>query len=209
VDVAIIWGYTGGVKAPPGIYEVRMQVGDESMTQTVEVKEDPRIAEDISDEEYEAQLALGLQLRDAITEVHDYIGQIQSVKKQIEWLTEQSDNEEINELGPRLLKELTSYEEQLMQTKNQSGQDPIRFAPRLDNQLVENYGYVTGTDGYISGGREGKPSEAAYQRWDDLETTWTELRAEIKQQLEESAETFNELVKKYELLGVRLKKAKS
>lgn len=209
VDGAIIWGYTGGVKAPPGIYEVRMQAGDESMTQTVEVKEDPRIAGDISDEDYAAQLALGLQLRDAITEVHDYIGQIQSVKKQIQWLTEQSDNEEINELGPRLLKELTSYEEQLMQTKNQSGQDPIRFAPRLDNQLVENYGYVTGADGYISGGREGKPGEAAYQRWGDLETTWTELRAEVKQQLEESAETFNELVRKYELQGVRLKKAKS
>jgi len=209
VDDAIIWGYTGGVKAPPGMYEVRMQVGDESMTKTVEVKEDPRIAEDISEEEYAAQLELGLQLRDAITEVHDYIGQIQSVKKQIKWLTEQSDNEEINELGPKLLQELTTYEEQLMQTKNQSGQDPIRFAPRLDNQLVENYGYVTGADGYISGGREGKPSEAAYQRWGDLETTWTELRAEVKQQLEESAETFNALVRKYELMGVRLKQTKS
>ena len=209
VDGAIIWGYTGGVKAPPGTYEVRLQVGDESMTQTIEVKEDPRIEEEISAEDYEAQLQLGLQLRDAITEVHDYIGQIRSVKKQIKWLTEQSENEEINEVGPQLLEELTSYEEQLMQTKNQSGQDPIRFAPRLDNQLVENYGYVTGTDGYISGGREGRPAKAAYDRWNDLETEWTELRSEVEETLEKSAGTFNELIEKYKVLGVKLKKAKS
>jgi len=209
VDGAIIWGYTGGVKAPPGTYEVRLQVGDESMTQTIEVKEDPRIEENISAEDYEAQLQLGLQLRDAITEVHDYIGQIRSVKKQIEWLTEQSENEEINEVGPELLAELTAYEEELMQTKNQSGQDPIRFAPRLDNQLVENYGYVTGTDGYISGGREGRPAKAAYDRWNDLEEEWTELRTEIEKNLEKSAGTFNELIEKYKVLGVKLKKAKS
>lgn len=209
VDGAIIWGYTGGVKAPPGTYEVRLQVGDESITQTIEVKEDPRIEEDLSAADYAAQLELGLQLRDAITEVHDYIGQIRSVKKQIKWLTEQSENEEINEVGPQLLEELTSYEEQLMQTKNQSGQDPIRFAPRLDNQLVENYGYVTGTDGYISGGREGRPAKAAYDRWNDLEAEWTELRSEVEETLEKSAGTFNELIEKYKVLGVKLKKAKS
>lgn len=209
VDGAIIWGYTGGVKAPPGTYEVRLQVGDESMTKTVEVREDPRIEDEITEEDYEAQLQLGLELRDAITEVHDYIRQIRSVKKQINWLTEQSENEEINEVGPQLLKELTAYEQQLMQTRNQSGQDPIRFAPRLDNQLVENYGYVTGTDGYISGGREGRPPKAAYERWNDLEEEWTELRSEVDETLEKSAGTFNELIEKYKILGVKLKKAKS
>lgn len=209
VDGAIIWGYTGGVKAPPGTYEVRLQLGEESMTQTIEVKEDPRIAAEISAEDYQKQLELGLQLRDAITEVHDYIRQIRSVKKQIQWLTEQSDNEEINRIGPDLMKELTAYEQQLMQTKNQSGQDPIRFAPRLDNQMVEAYGYVTGTDGYISGGREGRPPKAAYDRWNDLDEEWTDLREEVEKALEKSAGTFNELIEKYKVLGVKLQKARS
>lgn len=209
VDGAIIWGYTGGVKAPPGEYEVRLKVGEKSMTQTVEVKEDPRIQDQIAADDYTAQLELGLALRDAITEVHDYIGQIRSVKKQIEWLTEQSENKEINEVGPALLEELTAYEEQLMQTKNQSGQDPIRFAPKLDNQLVENYGYVTGTDGYISGGREGRPALAAYDRWNDLEKQWDVLKAEVDENLEKSADTFNALLEKYKVLGVKMKNVKS
>lgn len=209
VDGAIIWGYTGGVKAPPGTYEVRLQLGDASMTQTIEVREDPRIADEITQDDYQKQLELGLKLRDAITEVHDYIRQIRSVKKQIEWLTEQSDNEEINQVGPDLIKSLTAYEQQLMQTKNQSGQDPIRFAPRLDNQLVEAYGYVTGTDGYISGGREGRPPKAAYDRWNDLDEEWSALREEVKGVLERSAGTFNALIEKYKVLGVKLKKARS
>ncbi len=209
IDGAIIWGYQGGVKAPPGTYDVRMQLGDQVISQTLEVKEDPRIEDAISPDDYQAQLELGLQLREAITEVHEYVGEIRSVKKQIKWLTEQSDNEEINEIGPQLLEELTAYEQKLMQTKNQSGQDPIRFAPKLDNQLVENYGYVTGPDGYISGGREGRPPKAAYERWSDLETEWTDLREEVQQKLKENAAIFNQLVKKYELLGVKLKASKS
>ncbi len=209
VDGTIIWGYTGGVKAPPGTYEARLVYGDGSVTQTIEVKEDPRIADQISDEDYQAQLELGLQLRDAITEVHESIAEIQSVKKQVKWLTEQSDDEEVQETAQQILKELTGYEEQLMQTKNESNQDPIRFAPRLDNQMVENYNYVTGQDGYISGGREGRPPKAAYDRWNDLEGEWVEIKEKVEESLKRNVETFNMLIQKKNLMGVKLKQTKS
>jgi photosystem II stability/assembly factor-like uncharacterized protein len=209
VDGTIIWGYTGGVKAPPGTYEARMVYGDESITQTIEVKEDPRIEDQISQEDYQAQLELGLELRDAITEVHESIAEIRSVKKQVKWLTEQSDDEEVRETAQKILTELTGYEEQLMQTKNESGQDPIRFAPRLDNQMVENYNYVTGQDGYISGGREGRPPKAAYDRWNDLEEEWIEVKEKVEESLKRNVETFNMLIQKKNLMGVKLKQTKS
>jgi len=211
VDDAIIWGYTGGVKAPPGMYDVRLLVDGESVaTQQVEVKEDPRIESDFTDEDYQEQLALGLKLRDAITEVHEKIAEIQSVKKQIKWLSEQADDdEEVQELATSLLEDLTAEEEKLMQTKNESGQDPIRFAPKLDNQMVEAYNYVTGQDGYISGGREGRPNEAAYTRTDDLEAEWAEVKKEVEATLEESVNKFNEMVKIKNLIGVKRKESKS
>jgi hypothetical protein len=211
VDDAIIWGYTGGVKAPPGMYDVRLLVDGESVaTQQVEVKEDPRIESDFTDEDYQEQLALGLKLRDAITEVHEKIAEIQSVKKQIKWLSEQAaDDEEVQELATSLLEDLTAEEEKLMQTKNESGQDPIRFAPKLDNQMVEAYNYVTGQDGYISGGREGRPNEAAYTRTDDLEEEWAEVKKEVEATLEESVNKFNEMVKIKNLIGVKRKESKS
>jgi hypothetical protein len=209
VDGTIIWGYTGGVKAPPGTYEARLIYDGGSMTQTIEVKEDPRIADQISDEDYTAQLQLGLELRDAITEVHESIAEIRSVKKQVKWLTEQSDDEEVKATAKKILGELTVYEELLMQTKNESGQDPIRFAPRLDNQMVENYNFVTGQDGYISGGREGRPPKAAYDRWNDLEEEWTEVKGKVEETLKRNVETFNMLIQKKNLMGVKLKQTKS
>ncbi|MEL7122727.1 MAG: hypothetical protein AAFO07_24990, partial [Bacteroidota bacterium] len=209
VDGTIIWGYTGGVKAPPGIYEARLVYEGGSMTQKIEVKEDPRIEDQISKEDYQEQLKLGLQIRDAITEVHSSIAEIRSVKKQVKWLTEQSDDDEVKDTAKKILDELTSYEEQLMQTKNESGQDPIRFAPRLDNQLVENYNYVTGPDGYISGGREGRPNKAAYDRWNDLDKEWMEMKEKVQESLKRNVETFNTLIQKKKMLGVKLKSAKS
>lgn len=209
LDGTIIWGYTGGVKAPPGTYDIRLTYGDEILTQRVEVKEDPRIEAEISAEDYEEQLRLGLEIRDAITAVHESVAEIRSVKEQVKWMNGQTEDQEITTTADSILKELTVLEEQLMQTKNESNQDPIRFAPRLDNQLVENYNYVTGADGYISGGREGRPNAAAYDRWTDLETEWTELKQEVERTLDERVKEFNELVKAKNIIGVKRKGTKS
>lgn len=209
VEGTIIWGYTGGVKAPPGTYDIKLTYKDQSYTQSVEVKEDPRIAEEISDQDYQDQLSLGLELRDAINEVHESIAELQSIKKQINWLKDQTDNEEVQNLAKSLTENLTSYEEQLMQTKNKSNQDPIRFAPKLDNQLVETYNYVTGPDGYISGGREGKPNKAAYDRWGDLEQEWGDLKVKVEKAIEESVEQFNKIVEEKSIIGVKRKKTRS
>ena len=209
VDGTIIWGYTGGVKAPPGTYQLDMIYAGDTMSQEIVVKEDPRIEEAISMEDYEEQLRIGLSIRNAITDVHETIGELRSIKGQIKWLSEQSEDETIKEESKKILKDLTAYEEQLMQTKNKSGQDPIRFAPKLDNQLVETYNYVTGQDGYISGGREGRPNQAAYSRWNDLEQTWLDLKVEIEKEMDAKVKTFNEMIEAKKVVGVKRKLPKS
>jgi len=209
VENTIIWGYTGGVKAPPGTYDVAMSWGDQTYQQQVEVREDPRIEDQISAEDYEEQLQLGLTVRNAINEVHEKIKEIRSVKTQLSWLNDQAEVAEIDSMATVIIQELTAYEQDLMQTKNKSGQDPIRFAPRLDNQLVETYGYITGQDGYISGGREGRPNEAAYNRWEDLETEWLDLRVKIDETIRTRVEAFNEAIQKHQVMGVKYKKPKS
>lgn len=209
VEGTIIWGYTGGVKAPPGTYQATLTYGEETHTQPVVVLEDPRIEDQISAEDYEEQLNLGLTIRNAITDIHETIKQIREVKSQVGWLKDQAEDEEIDQLGEEIIQELLEYEQTLMQTKNKSGQDPIRFAPKLDNQLVEVYNYVTGQDGYISGGREGRPNEAAYNRWDDVEKEWLDLKVEIDKKLDERVEQFNARIKEKQVLGVKLKRAKS
>ncbi|MFM8910879.1 MAG: hypothetical protein ACKOH8_10000, partial [Gemmatimonadota bacterium] len=67
-------------------------------------------------------------------------------------------------------------ESRFTQTKSRSGQDPIRFAGQLDNQWAELYGNVTGPNGYISGGAEGRPTAGASARLVELSARWERLR---------------------------------
>jgi hypothetical protein len=97
--------------------------------------------------------------------------------------------------------------EELQQTKNQSGQDPIRFPPRLDNQWVELYNNVTGVDGYISGGPEGRPLPGAYERLGDLNGEWEGVRVRVQALLQNELQRFNELVQRLGLPAIVLPQA--
>ena len=201
----MIWGYQGGVKAPPGNYEVMITQKDVSQTRSVEVLADPRIPQ-VSQEDYEEQLSMGLTVRNTINEIHSHIKEIRKIKSQVKWMSEQAEDEEVSALAKETIDELSEYEQVLMQTKNESNQDPIRFAPKLDNQYVELYNYITGADGYISGGREGKPPAAAYERFDDIEEVWTDLNREISEVLSQRTQRFNELVKSKDIIGSKVDK---
>ena len=204
VDGAVIWGYKGGVKAPPGIYDVTLTYGDKIITQQLEVKPDPRL-KNVDLAEYEEQMITGLEVRDAITNMHKIIQELRDVKEQIDWVSKRSGDIEIEELGAKLNEELGDYENQLMQTKNQSNQDPIRFAPRLDNQMVELYGYVTGDDGYISGGAEGKPKKAALDRKEVIDKEWLDIKTKVEKVIVESISAFNTLSAKKKLQSIQQK----
>ena len=194
VEGTVIWGYKGGVKAPPGNYEVRIDYPGGSQTQSLQVLADPRIPE-VAQEDYEEQLRMGLYVRNTINEIHSRIKDIRKLKKQVSWISEQAEDEELTQLAKETLDEMSGYEQILMQTKNESNQDPIRFAPKLDNQYVELYNYITGVDGYISGGREGRPPAAAYERLDDVEKVWSQLNQEISERILQRANSFNEMLK--------------
>lgn len=205
---AVIWGYTGGVKAPPGEYTVRLsvdgeRVGDTSLT----LLPDPRIPE-VAQEDYEEQLRVGIAIRDSIDQVTDAVETLVSVRAQVETvmrtaeIADQADA--LRPLADTLTEGAVAVQEDLMQTRNRSGQDPIRFPPKLDNQLIELYNYVTGVDGYISGGPEGRPTPAAYKRFGDLNEDWGAIRARYQSLLVDELQRFNEAVERLGLPAIVL-----
>ncbi len=96
------------------------------MTESFEVKPDPRITTAASD--FAKQLEFSLKIRDKISETHNGIIQIREVKKQVDDLLKriagQPNFKVINDAATTLRKNLTDVEETLYQTKNQSSQDP-------------------------------------------------------------------------------------
>ena len=94
---------------------------------------------------------------------------------------------------------LESVHEEMTQTKNKSGQDPIRFPPMLDGQYVALYEYVTGEDNYRFGGAEGRPTEGAYELFADLNVRWVTLRSRLDRILQDDVARLNDLLQR---LGV-------
>ena len=135
--------------------------------------------------------------------MHSKIQEIKDIKEQISWVSKRADDDEVEELAEKLNQELSNFENQLMQTKNESNQDPIRFAPRLDNQMVELYNYVTGEDGYISGGAEGKPKKAALERKEDIDQEWSAIKDKLEEAIAESINAFNTLTSKKQLQAIQ------
>lgn len=86
---------------------------------------------------------------------------------------------------------LTEVEEELRQTRNESGQDMLRHPPKLDTQYLTLYAYVNGIDNYGFGGPEGKPTVGAIARFEDLNREWSALSARLKRTLDEDVAAFN------------------
>ena len=204
---SVVWGYTGGVKAPPGRYFVRLAVGDTVLERDFELFADPRIPE-VTAASYGEQFRAAIQVRDSITSITRAIEDLAAIRAQVETVMERARAAEqealLQALADTLADKSMGVTEDLMQTRNRSNQDPIRFPPRLDNQWLELYGRITGTDGYISGGPEGAPHAGTLERLEDLLTDWETVRTRYIDLLENELVLFNQAVERLGLPAVVL-----
>jgi photosystem II stability/assembly factor-like uncharacterized protein len=145
----ILWaGNTRGPRATPGTYAVRLTVGGRALTEPLEVRGDPRLS--ATPAELQAQLALSLHIRDVLTETHQAIARLRTVRQQVtdtlQRAKQKGGDQKVREAGEALVSRLTKVEEALYQTKNQSSQDPLNYPIRLNNKLAALGGVVAAGD---------------------------------------------------------------
>ncbi len=173
IPEARIWGFTGRVPAVPGRFEIRLSMGETRQTADLEVRIDPRVAEEVTVADLQAQHDLMVQVRDMLEQSHDAVRDIRSIRSQMKEIAstakEAGYGEEFEEMAEETGGKLGAVEEELFQTKNESGQDPLNFPPRLDNQIAALYGYI--------GSTYDRPNVGATERTGDL-------RMELSAQLE-------------------------
>jgi len=207
LDGQTIWGYTGGVKAPPGRYEARLASGGVAQTRAFRVLADPRLP-DVAQADYDEQFRVASAVRDSMNAANDAIALIRSVKEQATRAVEQAGrvnrSSDVKPAADSLADKLGGVEHALIQTRSESGQDPIRFPGQLDNELTELYTNLTGVDSYIYGGPEGRPTKGAMERMNDVMRTWTPLSARLRTILERDVPAFNELLRRLGLGAIVL-----
>jgi photosystem II stability/assembly factor-like uncharacterized protein len=193
-DAQFSLAYTDGAVAPPGTYTVRVRAeareGHVTRSAEVGLGTDPRVSE-VTAADLEAQFLLTMQVRDRLTEVHDAVRTIRSIREQTEALVERAEAAEHDVPLVRDLKERTramnerleEIEEALIQTKSETGQDPINFPPMLDDQLAYLYSHVTTS--------YGRPTQGAQTRFDDLVAETQPLLDQLQQVVDEDVAAFN------------------
>ena len=194
----ILWaGEVRGPKMPPGRYQVKLTVDGKTLTQNFEIKADPRLTTSPAD--YTKQLELGLKIRDKLTDTHNAIIQIRDVRKQVEDLLKRvgAQSKPINDAGTALNKKLTTIEEALYQTKNQSNQDPLNYPIRLNNKLAALGGVV--------GSAEAAPNAQSYAVYDELVTAIDAELAKLSQIMKTDVPAFNQLVRDQNIPAVVVK----
>jgi hypothetical protein len=196
----ILWaGETRGPRLAPGTYQVKLTVDGKSYTQPFEIKPDPRLTTSPAD--YAKQLELGLKIRDKLTETHNAIIQIRDVRKQVEDLLKrvagQPNFKVINDAGTALNKNLTTIEEALYQTKNQSSQDPLNFPIRLNNKLAALGGVVASA--------EAAPTAQSYAVYDEVVAGIDAQLQKLAQLMRTDVPAFNQLVKDQNIPAIVVK----
>jgi photosystem II stability/assembly factor-like uncharacterized protein len=188
-DALMYIGYNGGPTAVPGTYQVRLTSGAWTTAESFEIKKDPRVETTVAD--YQEQFDLMIRVRDTMTETHDGIRKIRDIREQVKMLTERlaasGYGDEITSTAGPLIEKLTAAEESLIQTKNEAHQDPINFPPAIDTRLGFTYGYVHRLNG--------KPTEGAHRRFEDLKAQLATKLANLQSVLDGELAAFISLLR--------------
>jgi len=199
VPGAVLWGGTlSGPVAVPGQYQVKLIVGDKSMTRTWEWRKDPRVRASRFD--LLRQFDLLIKIRDKITEVNKSINRLRNIKDQISELLKKIKVEEktkdIINAGETLLKKLTEIEGVLIQSKSKSGQDPLNYPILLDNKIAALARVVASADA--------RPTDQAYQVFKELSSKASAQMGLLKLIIKRDLPEFNKLVRKGDIPAIIL-----
>jgi len=135
-DGMIMWGARPqtGPKAPVGKYKVRMTAGTYSETKSFEVKINPNL-KGVSAADLRETFDLAVKIRDSESAANEAVIKIRKVRSQFEDALKINTDPNVATAAKQFLARLTQIEEDLYQTKNRSGQDPLNFPIKLGNRI--------------------------------------------------------------------------
>lgn len=135
-DGMIIWGARpqNGPKAPIGKYQVRFTAGSYTQTYSFQIKMDPNL-KGVSENDLKETFDLALKIRERESAANDAVILIRKLRKQIEDGLKNNTDPAAATAAKDFIAKITTIEEDLYQTKNRSGQDPLNFPIKLGNRL--------------------------------------------------------------------------
>lgn len=189
-------GVMSGPIIAPGVYQVRLTIGDSSFVENFEVQKDPRVS--ATQEDLEARLSLHLKIRDKLSETHDAINTLRNVRQQIDdwlrWTQESPVHESIVRLGKSIKERLNSIEEKLIQPKAKTRQDTLNHPVKLNGKLAGLAGVVASA--------LAAPNRQSYEVFADLSQHIDVQLQRLQEVIDTDIASFNNLLREHNVPAV-------
>jgi photosystem II stability/assembly factor-like uncharacterized protein len=176
----------------PGTYTLKLTIDGKTLTETVTVQPDPRVA--LSTAELEEQLKQVLALRQDISQVTRFVETLRSVRKQLternELLKDHKEAAPLVKAGQDLIGKLDVLEAKLHNPKAKVDYDILaqKGGSQLYSKLISLYDWLSGSDGPITQGMQ--------EVYVELNQDLKKLATEYQTLLSDDLAKLNELAKK-------------
>jgi photosystem II stability/assembly factor-like uncharacterized protein len=189
-----------GPLAPPGMYEVQLSAGGETYTAPFEVRKDPRVMATPAD--FEAQFGLLMRIRDKLSDTHDAINRLRSIRQQVEeWMGRAealsiggSAVEAVSQAGNGLKQQLAAIEDTLIQSRARVQQDQLNFPTQLNAKLAALTSVVASADG--------APTQQSYDVFHDLSTRIDQQLIQLQEVIDRDVTAFNDLIRQSDIPAI-------
>ena len=198
-DGIIIWGASAevGPKAPLGSYTVQMKVGEEVVkSYPFKIEIDPNL-KGVTADDLQKQFELASKITAKATIANEAVIKIRSIRKQMDSLGKGVPSKKFKKLSEDFMASLTKIEEDLYQTKNQSGQDPLNFPIKLNNRFNALQRSIENGDA--------KPTDAAYVVFNELSEELDGHMAKLNSLLQKELPKINQFLKDNQLSTIENK----
>ena len=196
-----MWGgSTIGPKTIPGNYLVRLLIGDSLIAQqTFVIKEDPRYH--VTQPELQEQLDLLLKINAKLSETHEAINDLRSIRNQINAYSGSVEDSvfanQLKKISKPILDSLLGIEEALVQFHAVAGQDLLNYPIKLNNKLASIGSAVSSIDS--------APTKQSFVAFADISTQIDIQLNKLKKIKTDQIPAFNEKAKQKIVDPVKIK----
>jgi photosystem II stability/assembly factor-like uncharacterized protein len=188
-----------GPLAPPGTYQVQLSDGGQIYTTSFELRKDPRV--NATQADFETQFDLLLRIRDKLSETHDAINRLRSIRQQVEDWARRAESmltgqaaEAVGSGATRIKEQLMAIEEELIQSQARVQQDQLNFPSRLNAKLSALTSVVASADG--------APTQQSYDVFRDLSRRIDEQLMRLQKVVDADVAAFNRIIRQSNLPAI-------
>lgn len=190
VPGVFVYGDYRGHRVAPGAYKARLHYKGETSETAIDLTPDKRL-KNLSPADWQTQQEVLNRAADDVTGIHNSINNMRKVKKQIEAYNDlMKDNKEMQDIvnaGKEIVKKLTEWESNVIETRAKNFQDVINFPSKLNAEFMDLRGKLDAHDPRVTKGVQ--------DRLKDVEVEWNKHKVTMEKLLSTDIAAYNQLFK--------------